>query len=137
MKDFYYIGELVKDLNINKETIRYYEKIGLLSEPKKDVNGYRLYSRQDVDTIKFILIVKEFGFSLKEIGALLSMLYNDIIGKDVEGIKKVVEGKISEINRKMEELENTKSLLQKVYNDVLSDKKICYDNIDSFVKSNS
>lgn len=137
MEDFYSIGELVKELNINKETIRYYEKIGLLSEPKKDINGYRLYTQQDVDTIKFILIVKEFGFSLKEIGALLSMLYNDIYGKDIEGVKRAVESKIDEINRKMEEFYKTKNLLQKVYDDVLCQNKICYSNIENFVKRNS
>lgn len=136
MKDFYNIGELVKELNINKETVRYYEKIGLLSEPKKDVNGYRLYSQRDVDTIKFILIIKEFGFSLKEIGELQSMLYNDIYGKDIEGIKRVVESKIDELNRKMEEIEKTKKLLEKVKNDVLTEK-ICYGSIENFVKSNS
>lgn len=43
MKDIYYIGDLVKELKINKETIRYYEKIGLLSKPKRDANGYRIY----------------------------------------------------------------------------------------------
>jgi hypothetical protein len=40
MKDIYSISELVKELKLNKETIRYYEKIGLLCEPKRDKNGY-------------------------------------------------------------------------------------------------
>ena len=64
MKDIYNIGELVKELNINKETIRYYENIGLLSEPKRNDNGYRIYSKEDIDKVRFILIVKNFGFSL-------------------------------------------------------------------------
>lgn len=45
MKDIYSIGEVVKKLNINKETVRYYEKVGLLSEPVRDKNGYRIYSK--------------------------------------------------------------------------------------------
>jgi len=67
MKDVYNIGQLVKEFNINKETIRYYEKIGLISETKRAKNGYRLYSKEDIEKIKFIFIIKKFGFSLKEI----------------------------------------------------------------------
>lgn len=46
MEKKYYIGEVVTKLKINKETIRHYEKIGLLSYPKKDDNGYRIYSKK-------------------------------------------------------------------------------------------
>ncbi|URZ08630.1 MerR family transcriptional regulator [Clostridium felsineum] len=56
MEGNYTIGDLVKKLNINKETIRYYEKIGLLSEPKKNANGYRIYSEKDIEMIRFICI---------------------------------------------------------------------------------
>ena len=59
MKDIYNIGELVKELKINKETIRYYEKIGLLSEPRRDKTGYRVYSKEDTGKIRFILIAKK------------------------------------------------------------------------------
>lgn len=64
MKNTYTVGKLAKELNINKETIRYYEKIGLLSTPKKDKNGYRLYSEDDMQIIRFIIVAKNFGFSL-------------------------------------------------------------------------
>jgi len=51
MKDVHSIGELVKKLNINKETIRYYERIGLISETTRDKNGYRIYTKNSIDCV--------------------------------------------------------------------------------------
>ena len=87
MKNIYNIRELVEELEINKETIRYYEKIGLFSEPKRDKNGYRIYSKEDIEKIKFILIVKNFGFSLKEISTLI---HDEILCGDINNIKKLL-----------------------------------------------
>jgi len=137
MKDIYTIGQLAKELKINKETIRYYEKIGLLSEAKKDLNGYRVYSKDDIKKITFILIVKDYDFSLKEIGILLSTVYDDTMCSNSNSIKKIVDIKVHEINMKLNELENTKKLLQKVKTDMLSqNKKFCY-NVEKFLENNS
>jgi MerR family Zn(II)-responsive transcriptional regulator of zntA len=134
MKDIYYIGELVKALKINKETIRYYEKIGLLSQPKRDSNGYRVYSKEDKEKIEMIIIFKNFGFSLKEISIIFSKIYNDILGQDVDSIKNIVEYKIKEVDDKIYELEKTKKLLEKVNNDVLSGNKVCCYDLETFIK---
>ena len=131
MKDIYNIGELVKELNINKETIRYYEKIGLLSEPKRNDNGYRIYLKEDIDKVRFILIVKNFGFSLKEIGILLS---NHILCGNIENTKSIVKNKINEINNKMNELNETRKLLQKVNNNILSQNIECCNDIETYLK---
>jgi MerR family Zn(II)-responsive transcriptional regulator of zntA len=117
MKDTYNIGDLVKELKINKETIRYYEKIGLLSEPKKNKNGYRMYSKKDIEIIRFILIIKNFGFSLKEISILI---HDEILCGNIEDIKRIVESKIKELRVKINELEETKKLLEKVKGTLLS-----------------
>lgn len=50
----YHISKLTQKCSINKETIRYYEKIGLLSEPSSTNNHYRIYSDETVERIKFI-----------------------------------------------------------------------------------
>ncbi|MBK1812250.1 MerR family transcriptional regulator [Clostridium sp. YIM B02505] len=117
MEETYSIGQLVKELNINKETIRYYEKIGLISQPKKDDSGYRVYSNKDIETIKFILIAKNLGFTLKEISVLL---HDEILHNSIEDIKIIVESKIKEIKVKMDELEETKNLLEKVQKTILT-----------------
>lgn len=126
MKNYYKIGEVVKKLNINRETIRYYENIGLLTENKRDKNGYRLYSEDEIEKVEFILMVKSYGFSLKEIKVIFDEVYEDILGGHVEGIKKIVEEKIRELQHKIESLSETKKLLEKVNDNVLSENRECY-----------
>ncbi len=126
MKNYYKIGEVVKKLNINRETIRYYENVGLLTENKRDKNGYRLYSEDEVEKVEFILMVKSYGFSLKEIKVIFDEVYEDILGGHVEGIKIIVEEKIKELQVKIDALSETKKLLEKVNDNVLSENRECY-----------
>jgi MerR family Zn(II)-responsive transcriptional regulator of zntA len=114
MNEVYSIGEVVKKLNINKETIRYYERIALLPTPQKTSNGYRVYSEDDVNIIWFIQIAKHLGFSLREIKMLISTIYNEIIGGDIKHITGIVNSKINEIDNRISEMEKTKNLLQRV-----------------------
>lgn len=100
----YNIGNFANELNINKETIRYYEKIGLLHEPKRDTNGYRKYTKEDLERLRFILFAKDYDFSLKEIKSLLSKLFDEIAGCDILQIKRIIENKINEIDGKLVEL---------------------------------
>jgi MerR family Zn(II)-responsive transcriptional regulator of zntA len=134
MKDNYSIGDLVKELKINKETIRYYEKIGLLGEPKKDKTGYRVYSKEDIELIRAILIIKNFGFSLKEIRMLI---HDEILCGDIETIKRIVDNKLNEINEKINELELTKNLLKKVKENVLSQNIKCCNDVEIYLKNKS
>ena len=131
MKDIYSIGELVKQLNINKETIRYYERIGLISETTRDKNGYRIYTKEDMEKIKFIFIVKNFGFSLKEISTLI---HDEILCEDIKSIKKIVEDKVNEINNKINQLDATKRLLEKVKKNILNENIRCCDDIENYLK---
>ncbi|ERK30886.1 MerR family transcriptional regulator [Clostridium intestinale] len=126
MKNYYKIGEVVKKLNINRETIRYYENIGLLTENKRDKNDYRLYSKDEIEKVEFILMVKSYGFSLKEIKVIFDEVYEDILGGNIEGIKKIVEEKIKELQYKIDALSETKKLLEKVNHNVLSENRECY-----------
>lgn len=134
MKDLYNIGQLVKQLNINKETVRYYERIGLLSETKRDKNGYRLYSNEDIEKIRFILIIKKFGFSLKEISILM---HNEILCGDIKSIKKLVENKLDQINRKINELGETKALLEKVKKNILEKNLENCGDVEIYLKNKS
>ncbi|WP_160679931.1 MerR family transcriptional regulator [Clostridium sp. C8-1-8] len=131
MEDEYTIGNLVNELKINKETIRYYEKVGLLSEPKKNANGYRIYSKKDIEMIRFIRIIKSFGFSLKEIGILI---HDEILCGSMEDIKTMVEGKINELNIKINELEGKKSLLMKVNKTLSSENMEACNNMEIYMK---
>ncbi len=137
MKNSYTIGEVIKKLHINKETIRYYEKISLLPNPKKEKNGYRTYSEKDINMIWFILIAKEFGFTLKEIKTLISTIYPEIIGGDVESIGSIINSKINDIDNKISDLGSTKKLLQRINDNILSQNKKCYNDLEKFLKNNA
>jgi MerR family mercuric resistance operon transcriptional regulator len=67
-------GELSKKTGVNKETIRYYEKIGLVRKPARTANGYRVYDVDHVKRLSFIKRCRELGFTLKEIAALLDLV---------------------------------------------------------------
>ena len=122
----YNIGQVVKDLKINKETIRYYEKIGLLEDRKRDSNGYRIYTDDDIERIKFILMAKEYDFTLKEIAILLKKVFPKSSGLNEDEIIEIVNDKIDEIDKKIDELKITKKVLVKVKNNVLINKSVCY-----------
>ena len=67
------INEIAKKLNITKRAIKYYEEQGLL-KVKKDSNGYRNYSEQDVETLRIISIYRKVGISISDIKKLLKNL---------------------------------------------------------------
>jgi len=67
------IGRIAQQAGVNVETIRYYQRIGLLCEPPKPLQGYRRYPPEAVARVCFIKRAKELGFTLKEIADLLSL----------------------------------------------------------------
>lgn len=67
------ISEAAQVSGCNLETIRYYERIGLLPGARRSGNGYRVFSGHDIDRLRFITRGRELGFSLDEIRSLLSL----------------------------------------------------------------
>lgn len=67
-------AELAKRTGCNLETIRYYEKIGLMPEPPRTTGGYRAYDREHLKRLAFIRRSRELGFSLEEIRSLLRLV---------------------------------------------------------------
>lgn len=67
------IGELARQAGVNIQTIRFYERKGLLPVPRRKPSGYRLYAGEDLHRLRFILRAKELGFSLEEIRQILGM----------------------------------------------------------------
>ncbi|ASP48157.1 MerR family DNA-binding transcriptional regulator [Cognaticolwellia beringensis] len=94
------IGKLAKELDINIETIRFYEKKGLISQPLKPENGYRLYSTAVADKLRFIAKAKALGFTLNEISSLISM-ENNCVQVESLGLQKldIIRNKISDLQR--------------------------------------
>ena len=67
------IGQVAKAANVNVETIRYYQRRGLLTEPAKPLGGHRRYSDQEVNKLRFIKRAQVLGFTLEEIENLLRL----------------------------------------------------------------
>lgn len=103
------IGQLAKRVNVNLETIRYYERRGLLPEPPRNKSGHRIYSQEAIKRTGFIKRCQAHGFSLKEVFELLSLS----VGPDSTcgDVKARVESKISDIEKRIADLEKIKEAL--------------------------
>ena len=80
------IGDLARQVGVNVETIRYYERIGLLPNPARKSNGRRTYSLSNAQALTFIRKAREFGFSLEDIRVLLALRGPDNACSDVKAI---------------------------------------------------
>ncbi|GBE12011.1 mercuric resistance operon regulatory protein [bacterium BMS3Abin13] len=103
------IGKLAKQAKVNIETIRYYERRGLISRPPRRESGYRQYPRDTVTRIQFIKHAKELGFSLREILELLSLRLDP--AATCGDVKKRAEIKIADIGKKIWTLQRMKKAL--------------------------
>jgi MerR family mercuric resistance operon transcriptional regulator len=72
-RDFISIGILSKRSGVNVETIRYYERIGLLPAPPRSASGYRIYSSAHADRLQFVRRARDLGLSLDEVRRLLGL----------------------------------------------------------------
>jgi MerR family mercuric resistance operon transcriptional regulator len=67
------IGQVAREAGVNVQTLRYYERRGLIPKPPRRASGYRQYPEDTVRRIRFIRHAKELGFSLKEVAELLAL----------------------------------------------------------------
>ncbi len=106
------IGQLAKKVNVNLETIRYYERRGLLPEPPRNKSGHRQYSMEEVKRTKFIKRCQVLGFSLKEIAELLSLRVEP--GTTCGDVKARVETKITDVEKRIDDLERIGEALSRM-----------------------
>lgn len=79
------ISDLAKATGCHLETIRYYERIGLLQEPDRSLSGYRVYGQPDVERLQFIVRSRALGFALEEVRSLLALASStDMSCEDVD-----------------------------------------------------
>lgn len=104
------IGQLAKQTGISIDTIRYYEKEGVLPKPQRLGSGYRRYSDDDVARLEFIRRAKALGFSLSEISSLLSLSSNS--QADMSGVNAAVRLHLQSVKTKLAELERIRKGLE-------------------------
>jgi len=95
-------GKLATKAGVNKETLRYYERNGLLPKPARTESGYRLFSESDVRRIAFIKNAQALGFSLREIRELLAIVDGDLT--DRNEVRELAEKKIEQIETQLSQL---------------------------------
>lgn len=101
------IGRLARAAGINVETIRYYQRIGLIEEPPRPSQGYRRYPAETVARIRFIKRAQELGFTLQEVQELLSLHDGDCDEARLLAEKKraVIQARINDLQAIQAELE--------------------------------
>src|SRR5438034_8599812 len=106
------IGRLAQQAGVNLETVRFYERRGLLPKPPRSASGYRLFPTDAARRLRFIRRAQELGFSLKEIRELLSLrVSRSTTSRD---IRARAEAKIADIEAKIRSLESMKKTLRKL-----------------------
>ena len=105
----YTIGRLATAAGVNVETVRYYQKIGLIKEPLKPEQGFRKYSEKVLEQIQFIKRAQKLGFSLQEIADLFEM--SDGHCRDVRIRAEEKSDKIGKQIRDLQALQNTLTYL--------------------------
>lgn len=109
----YRIGEMAARNGLKTDTLRFYEKSGLLVPSARNGAGYRLYSQGDEAKLHFILRAKSVGFSLDEIAELLSIQL-DSAGHSCAEPKLITDTKLAQVEAKIKELEIFRASLQKL-----------------------
>lgn len=105
------IGKIAVAADVAIDTVRYYERAGLLPEPPRRESGYREYPPDTVKRLRFIRRAKALGFSLPEIGELLDLSNSSA---DVRKIKNAAQSKLKLLDEKIAELTRVRDGLQKL-----------------------
>lgn len=101
------IGELARSVNVSVETVRYYQRIGLLQLPPKPYGGTRSYRSEDLRRLRFIRRAQELGFALDDIRALL-----ELSNSDCQQVQKLAAEKLSLVQEKLGQLRRIESVLE-------------------------
>lgn len=107
------IGEVARRSNIPIDTLRYYEKSGLIKEPPRSSAGYREYSEDILQYLNFIRRAKAVGFSLKECASLLA-IFNSRDSHTCAEVKSQAEAKLVELEQQMAELKRIHQTLKDI-----------------------
>lgn len=110
----YKISEVTKQTNISADTLRYYEKIGVMPKISRSASGVRLFDKQDISRLKFIKRAQRMNFSLDEIKLLLSMREDPQHARNE--IRQLTADKLKAVESQLTELKTLHNELQLLLN---------------------
>jgi len=102
-------AELARRTGCNLETIRYYEKIGMMPDPPRTASGYRVYDDAHVSRLRFILRARELGFSIEQIRGLLDLV--DGGTQTCAEVKERTELHLADVRAKIADLKRIENVL--------------------------
>lgn len=110
MTDAYHIGELAARSGLTRDTLRYYERVGLLGTPRRTSGGFRVYPPKTLDQLRFIKQAQTLGLSLHEIRDLVA--YQNQGGlKRCRQVRNLLRSKLTELQARLAELEEFRNTL--------------------------
>lgn len=124
------ISDVSKLLDMSADTLRYYEKIGLIPKVQRSGGGVRLYSEADLSRLRFIRRAQTMNFSLAEIGDLLNMREDPQHARDE--VRELTRGKLAAVEQQLTELDTLRRELQLLVNLCTGSEEGCpiIDGID-------
>ncbi|PHS28151.1 MAG: transcriptional regulator [Robiginitomaculum sp.] len=105
----FYIGNVAKLTGVKIETIRYYEKAGVLTSPARGENGYRLYTKAQIERLMFVKRCRALGFSLSQTLSLLNLANSE--GRTCKQISQKAEKQLKDVRTKIEDLRRMEDVL--------------------------
>ena len=109
------IGRLAKAAEVNVETIRYYQRVGLIVEPVKPLEGFRIYPNETINRIRFIKRAQKLGFSLQDITNLL-----ELGDGHCDDVREQAEAKLGQIETQIKDLQAMRKTLKKLITECTS-----------------
>jgi DNA-binding transcriptional MerR regulator len=116
------VSEVAEAAGVNKETLRYYERRGLLGQPDRSPGGHRLYPAQAVSTLRVIKAAQRLGFTLDEVAQLLEA--GRPRGRD-RGLQAQARGKLLEIEQRIADLTTIRDNLSAAIDAGCDDLHVC------------
>lgn len=104
------IGALAAAAGVGRDTIRYYERMGLLRAPERTAAGYRLYNETDLDRVNFIRSAQELGFTLEQARQLLELRASD--SASAQAVLDITHAKISDAEARLKRLSDIRDMLR-------------------------
>ncbi|MDI1252804.1 MerR family transcriptional regulator [Thermomonas sp.] len=106
------IGALAQRADVGIDTIRYYEREGMIPAPLRTTSGYRDYRDGDVARLRFVRRAKQLGFTLQEIRELLDLTAS--AADDMAGLNQRAQAKLDDVNGRIDELTRVRDALQQL-----------------------
>ena len=115
------IGQAAEASGVSAKMIRYYEAVGLVARAHRTDGGYRIYSENDIHTLRFVRRARDLGFSVKQIEHLLSLWRNR--RRASAEVRRVAQQHIVELDQKIEKLQSMRRTLQQLVQHCHGDRR--------------